>query len=144
MVNRWSNGRARESDPTRVAFDFVMRHSLGRGERSRRSQRPNPVTGPTEVVGSSIWRLSHHHMVPGDVCDGLELVRRPYNGPGITKRAVRRPFRGRCPDGLFVTETVTATQVSLLYRSPSFVLATSMAGTAIDIESRAGGASKRP
>ena len=80
----------------------------------------------------------------GDVCDGLELVRRPYNGPGITKRAVRRPFRGRCPDGLFVTETVTATQVSLLYRSPSFVLATSMAGTAIDIESRAGGASKRP
>ena len=82
--------------------------------------------------------------MPGVVRDGLELVRRPYNGRGITKRAVRRPFRGRCPDGLFVTETVTVTQVSLLYRSPSFVLVASMAGTAMDIENRAGCAKKRP
>jgi hypothetical protein len=41
---------------------------------------------------------------------------------GIMKSAVRFIFGGRCPDGLFVTETVTVTKVSLLYRSPSFVL----------------------
>ena len=74
----------------------------------------------------------------------MKLVRRPYNGRGITKRAIRHPFRGRCPDGLFVTETVTATQVSLLYRSPSFVLLASIAGEAIDIKDRAGCANKRP
>jgi hypothetical protein len=85
-MEQWA--RSRERPHACSFFYFVMRHSLGRGERSRRSQRPNPVTGPTEVVGSSIWRLSHHRMMSGDVCDGLELVRRPYNGRGITKRAV--------------------------------------------------------
>ena len=35
-------------------------------------------------------------------------------------------------------------QVSLLYRSPSFVHVASTAGTAIDIENRAGCANKRP
>ena len=38
------------------------------------------VTTSAEVVGSSIGRLSHHRMMSGNVCDGLQLVRRPYNG----------------------------------------------------------------
>ena len=38
------------------------------------------VTTSAEVVGSSIGRLSHHRMMSGKVCDGLELVRRPHNG----------------------------------------------------------------
>ena len=62
---------------TRVVSDFVMCQHLGRGERSRHSRRPNPVTVPAEIVGSSIGRLSHHRMMSGEVCDGLELVRRP-------------------------------------------------------------------
>ena len=37
------------------------------------------VTTSTKVVGSSIWRLSHHRMMSGNVCDGLDLVHRPYN-----------------------------------------------------------------
>jgi hypothetical protein len=142
--NAWSNGRAHESGHTRVVSDFVMPSGPPRHAARGRSHRPNPVTGSDEVVGSSIGRLAHHHMMSCDVCDGLELVRRPYNGRGITKRVVRRPFRGRCPDGLFVTETVTVTQVSLLYRSLSFVLVASMAEMAMDIENRAGCANKRP
>ena len=58
------------------------------------------VTVPAEVVGSSIGRLSHHCMMSGDECDGLELVRRPYNGCGITRLAVRALFdlrRGLAP-----------------------------------------------
>ena len=46
--------------------------------------------------------------------------------------------------GLFVMETVTVTQVSLLYLFPSFVLLASIAGVAIDIENRAGCANKQP
>ena len=72
-----SNGRARESRPARVVSDFVMRHLLGRGGAGSGSRRPNPVTVPAEVVGSSIGRLSHHRMMSGEVCDGLELVRLP-------------------------------------------------------------------
>jgi hypothetical protein len=60
---------ARESDYTRVVSDFVM--PSGRPRRARapsgRSQRPNPVTGPAEVVGSWIGRLSHHRMMSCDV-----------------------------------------------------------------------------
>ena len=47
------------------------------------------VTTSTKVVGSSIWRLSHHRMMSGNVCDGLEIVHRPYN---IVKRASNRPL----------------------------------------------------
>ena len=54
-----------------------------RAPRGERSRRLNPVTVPAEVVGSSIGRLSHHRMMSGDGCDGLELIRRPYNGRGI-------------------------------------------------------------
>ena len=43
----------------------------------------------------------------------------------------------------FVTETVTVTQVSLLYWFLSFVLLASIAGEAIDIENRAKCANKR-
>ena len=49
------------------------------------------VTTSAEVVGSSIGRLSHHRMMSGSVCDGLELVRRPYNGRGITRSPIRAP-----------------------------------------------------
>ena len=38
------------------------------------------VTTSAEAVVSSIGRLSHHRMMSGNVCDGLELVRRPHNG----------------------------------------------------------------
>ena len=37
------------------------------------------VTTSAEAVGSSTGRLSHHRMMPGSVCDGLEIVRRPHN-----------------------------------------------------------------
>ena len=80
ISNGVSNGRARESDPTRVVNDFVMRHSSSAVKRLRRSQRQNPITVPAEVVGSTIGRLFHHRMMSCDVCDGLQLVRRPYNG----------------------------------------------------------------
>ena len=49
------------------------------------------VTTSAEVVGSSIGRLSDHRMMSGSVCDGLELVRRPYNGRGITRSPIRAP-----------------------------------------------------
>jgi hypothetical protein len=38
------------------------------------------VTMSAEVVGSSIGRLSHHCMMSGSVCDGLELVRQLHTG----------------------------------------------------------------
>ena len=53
-------------------------------ERSQHSLRPNPVTVSAEVVGSSIGRLSHHRMMPADVCDGLGLDRCPWDGHTIT------------------------------------------------------------
>ena len=37
------------------------------------------VTSSADAVGSSTRRLSHHRMMSGNVCDGLELVRRRYN-----------------------------------------------------------------
>ena len=37
------------------------------------------VTTSAEVVGSSIGRLNHHRMMSCNVCDGLELGRRPFN-----------------------------------------------------------------
>ena len=85
-------------------------------------------------------------MMSCDVCDGLELVRRPYNGRDNMNSAVRAPLAVAVPMRLFVTETVTVTQVSLLYRSTSFVHVASTAGTAIDkdIKNRAGCANKRP
>ena len=74
-----SNRSARESDPAGRLSDFVMSSARRRALGSRRSQRPNPVTGPAKVVGSSIGRLARHHMMSGDVCNGLDPVRRPYN-----------------------------------------------------------------
>ena len=50
------------------------------------------VTTPAEAVGSSIWRLSHHYMMSGNVCDGFALVRRPHNGRGIMKSLTRSPW----------------------------------------------------
>ena len=38
------------------------------------------VTTSAEAVDSSTGRLSHHRMMSGNVCDGIELVRRPNNG----------------------------------------------------------------
>ena len=46
-------------------------------------------------------------MMSCDVCDGLELVRRPYNGRGIMNSVVRAPLGVAVPMRLFVTETVT-------------------------------------
>ena len=43
------------------------------------------VTTSAEAVGSSIWRLSHHYMMSGNVYEGFGLVRRPQNGRGIMK-----------------------------------------------------------
>ena len=50
------------------------------------------VTASAEVVVSSIRRLSHHRMMSGNVFDGLELVRRPYNGRGITRSPTFEPL----------------------------------------------------
>ena len=52
------------------------------------------VTTSAEVVGSSIGRLSHHRMMSGSVCDGLELVRRAYNGRVIMAYALSSPSGG--------------------------------------------------
>ena len=57
--------------------------------------------------------------------------------------AVRAPLGGRCPHGLYVTETVTVTQVSRLYRFPSFLVLASTAGVAIYIKNCAENAHKR-
>ena len=97
-----------------------------------------------EVVGSSIGRLSHHLMMPADVCDGLGLDRRPWDGHNITilLKQSRPPASG--PVDKSNGKAVTVTQVSLLYRFPSFILLASIAGLAIDIENRAKFAKKRP
>ena len=58
--------------------------------------------------------------------------------------AVRAPFGGSSGWTVYVTETVTVTHVSLLYRSASFALIASIAEVAIDIENRTGCANKRP
>ena len=50
------------------------------------------VTTSAEAVGSSIWRLSHHYMMSGNVCDGFGLVRRPHNGRGIMKCLTQAPW----------------------------------------------------
>ena len=62
-----------------------MRSRVARAPRRGRwaeSDRSGAVTVTTsaEAVVSSIGRLSHHRMMSGNVCDGLELVRRPHNG----------------------------------------------------------------
>ena len=54
------------------------------------------VTTSAEVVGSSIGRLSHHRMMSGSVCDGLELVRRPHNGRVIMEPLFRALGGGGC------------------------------------------------
>ena len=50
------------------------------------------VTTSAEAVGSSIWRLSHHYMMSGNVYEGFGLVRRPHNGRGIMKCLTRAPW----------------------------------------------------
>ena len=50
--------------------------------------------------------------------------------------AVQAPLGGRRPHGLYVTETVQVTKVSLLSRFPSFARLASIAGVAIDIKNR--------
>ena len=52
------------------------------------------VTTSAEVVGSSTRRLSHHRMMSGNVCDGLEFVRRAYNGRVIMAYSLSSPSAG--------------------------------------------------
>jgi hypothetical protein len=52
------------------------------------------VTTSAEVVVSSTRRLYHHRMMSGNVCDGLELVRRAYNGRVIMEYALSSPSSG--------------------------------------------------
>ena len=52
------------------------------------------VTVPAEAVGLRTKRLSHHRMMSGSVCDGLELVRRAYNGRVIMAYALSSPSGG--------------------------------------------------
>ena len=83
-------------------------------------------------------------MMPADVCDGLGLDRRPWDGRTITTllKQSRPPASG--PVDKSNGKAVTVTQVSLLYRSsPSFVLLASVAVGVIDIKNRAGKAYKR-
>jgi len=54
------------------------------------------VTTSAEAVGSSIGRLSHHRMMSGNVCGGLELVRRPHNGRVIMDPLFRALGDGGC------------------------------------------------
>ena len=63
-----------------------------RGGRYSASASGVTVTTSAEAVGSSIWRLSHHYMMSGNVCDGFGLVRRPHNGRGIMKCLTRAPW----------------------------------------------------
>jgi hypothetical protein len=50
------------------------------------------VMTSAEAVGSSIERLSHHHMMSGNVCDGFWLVRRPHNGRENHESLTRAPW----------------------------------------------------
>ena len=52
------------------------------------------VTASAEAVVSSIRQLSHHRMMSGNVCDGLELVHRPYDGRVIMAYALSSPSAG--------------------------------------------------
>ena len=52
------------------------------------------VTTSAEAVASAIRRLSHHHMMSGNVCAGLELVCRPYNRRRIMETLFRAPRPG--------------------------------------------------
>ena len=85
--------------------------------------------------------------MPADVCDGLGLDRRPWDGHTITilLKQSRPPASGPAsgPVDKSNGKDVTVTQVSLLYRSPSFVLLASVAVGVIDIKNRAGKAYKR-
>ena len=71
-----------------------------RGERSPRGYLENGFgdrctsTASAEVVGSWIGRLSHHRMMAGNVCDGLELVRRSYSGRVVMEYALSIPSAG--------------------------------------------------
>ena len=143
MVIERSSGRAHESDPTRVVNDLVMRHSSAAGAGAERSRRLNPVTVPAEVVGSSIGRLSHHRMMSGDECDGLELVRRPYNGCGITRLAVRALFdlrRGLAPQCEWSCSQLRCDRSQ---RTLSTVLTASTPGMVLAIKNRTWEAFKR-
>ena len=64
---------------TRMVSDANSSWTLARRGRWR-SGGAVTVTTSAEAVDSSIGRLSHHRMMSGNVCDGIELVRRPNNG----------------------------------------------------------------
>ena len=103
---RWSARRPGDrSITTRCRASFLMlrnRHPT-RTDASRASDAPSArtlhasrrsahgngfsVTASAEVVLLSIGRLSHHRMMSGNVCDGLELVIRSYSGCGIRETA---------------------------------------------------------
>ena len=73
-----------------------MRSRVGRSP-GRPNNAPGSavtVTTSAEVVRSSTRRLSHHRMMSGNVCDGLELVRRAYNGRVIMAYALSSPSGG--------------------------------------------------
>ena len=59
-------------------FRCVLGESVRRALESARSSAVT-VTSSADAVGSSTRRLSHHRMMSGNVCDGMELVRRRYN-----------------------------------------------------------------
>ena len=68
--NRADARRSLDANSDRTAFresDATLRSAV-------------TVTVPAEAVGLRTKRLSHHRMMSGSVCDGLELVRRPHNG----------------------------------------------------------------
>ena len=52
------------------------------------------VTMSADAVGSWIERLSYHHMMSVNVCDGLELVRQLYNGRFLWISRFRPPRWG--------------------------------------------------
>ena len=75
-----------------------MRSRVGRLAAAVDNARGGAVTVTTsaEVVGSSIGRLSHHRMMSGNACGGLELVSRPHNGRVIMEPLFRALGGGGC------------------------------------------------
>ena len=98
------------------------------------------VTTSAEAVSSAIRRLSHHHMMSGNVCTGLELVCRPYNRRRIMETLFRAPRQGSCRCEYSCSQLV----VELFERMLSSRLTTSTPGVVTAIENRTQNVHKQP
>ena len=116
----------------------VELHARRGGRESKESDRGGAVTvtTPAEAVGSSIGRLSHHRMMSGNVCDGLELVRRPHNGRESMRSALLSPSVWGGSAVVHSSKSGSQLVFELSERALSFRLTTSTPGMVTGIENR--------